>query len=254
MNDLQLEAYCDHFMRDEVVTLQGSTPSYFGVLTCRTNKDTAAIQIREFHDTEGLTNYSYVHHGMTNWSLSVTNSQKLDFNSLGIGSSGSASFVDGSSQILPQKLYLASYRTIQDDCPKCYGLNISRDVHLDENGELLVVASSEKVRQSVIKAILTKQGENQFHLTYGSSLQAIVGRKIDNFTLLTLQQSIQNAIFFLQAEQRGLQNLPDDERILRLSDIQVREDESDPRVLKVVIAVTTGNYEEVSLGLNLTVA
>lgn len=253
MFDILKERFCDHRIFDEQLSLEGASPNYFARLKFQANYNPTAIEVREFATTNGLTDYYYVVNGFSNWSLS-TDGRQINFNSLGLGGSntGVASFADGSSLIIPQRIYLATYLALPTTCPLHVNPGpaespIQKDVNINEQGRFDVVTGRDKVRQSVLKALLTITGSNQFHTTYGSLLSNIVGQKFDIFTQFNLQQSIQDAVEFLIAQQQQQISIPLAELILRVSSVDVQQDPTDPRTIQVVIKILTGAYQEVPI-------
>lgn len=253
MFDLQNERVCPHQIFDEKLSLQGGSPNYFASLKYISNRNTNAIEIREFATTNSLTNYSYTINGFTNWALSADGRQ-INFNSLGLGGPGTgvASFADGSSLINPVMTFLITYLTLDSSCPLHETANsqsspIQRDININTQGRFDIVTSTAKVRQEVLKAIRTYLNANKFHAGYGSLLSNLIGSKFDIFAQFQLQRSIQDAVDFLIQQQQLLVNLPIDETIFRVSTVDVNQDTTDPRTIKVVIKVLTGSYQEVTI-------
>ncbi len=251
--DLLKERICDHKLFDEQLTLQGSSPSYFAILKFICDGNTDAIEVREFSATEGLTNYLYSVNGLTNWALSGDGRQ-INFNTLGLGGPGTgvASFVDGATNINPTPIYLATYKTLDTECPlhDAAGDNFSpiqKDVNINEQGRIDTLIGKDKVRQAVLKALLTTSGNNTFHPTFGSLLSNAIGQKFDLFTQFNLQQSIQDAVDFLVQQQQLDPTIPLNETIFRVSSVDLSVDKDDPRTIKVALKILTGSYEEVPI-------
>jgi len=253
MKDILIEKYCTHQIFDEAITVQGSSPDYFAEFKSKSNGASSSIEVRDFHTTEALTNYNYDIQGMTHWQLNATNHRRINFNHLGIGGSGSASFVDGNTQIYPSPKYLASYRTITNECPRCQGTNIQKDIDIVSTGDLATLEGKDKLRQQVMKVILTRLTSNPFHSEYGSSLNSIIDKKLDNFTRLIIHQSISEAIKYLQDVQTNLLDLPASETILRLSSLSIVDSVESPNKVSITISILSGDYEEIPIGFNLLV-
>lgn len=248
MGDFFLGRACDHLIVDELLSINGLSPNYYATLNYLANGATSTMVLREFGATEGMTNFIYTLNGFTNWNL-LSDRKTVQFNTLGLGT-GAAAFLDGSTLINPAPLFLASYTATADTCPKhLAGVNIMNDLAFDSGGRLRQVTGLDKVRQQVVKAILTALGANQFHPDYGSTAQELIGQKFDIFAQLKLQQTIQGAVQGLIAEQQSIVNLPLDETITRISNLQVSQASSDPRTLNVLIKIQTGTYEEAAVSL-----
>lgn len=259
MFDLQLQRICDHKIFDERLTIQGASPNYFAVLNYVSNKDSEAIEIRDFSATDGLTGYSYSLNGVTNWSLS-TDGRQINFNTLGLGGPGTgvASFVDGATLVSPEKVYMATYYSMGTTCP-LHDLPgpsfspIQKDVNINPSGQFVTVTGADKVRQAVVKALLTAVGSNSFHSSYGAWLTNAIGQKFNVYTQFTIQQSVQDAVdFLIQQQQQATIYIPPEELIFRVSNVNISTVEGSPTTLQVSIRVLTGAYQEVDVSLGVS--
>jgi len=251
MYDLQNNAPCNHLVIDYPLSLDGISPNYYANLLYPSNKNTNDIDVREWGATEGMTNYSYNLHGMTNWSLN-TGGTRINFNTqTGIGV-GSASFVDGSTMIYPPKKYVATYNTLIDNCPKCSGTGRSNDINIEGDGSLETLRRANKIRQQVRKAVMTLQSSNAFHEGYGSVLSESIGSKLTFLKKVYIQKTIQDAINYLIESQGEESGVPVEDLILRISDMRLEQDQTDPRKLNIQITVTNGKYEEISTGVKVS--
>ena len=119
------------------------------------------------------------------------------------------------------------------------------DIKLERDGSLSTVIDNSKLRQDIVKIMLTKLGENKFHPTYGSEVGAInIGQVPDQELLeLDLVSSVEDAIVKLIALQKGQarrQFLTPGERIIALLDVSAQRDLADPRMYSIFITVQTG--------------
>jgi phage baseplate assembly protein W len=261
--DLSINKICDHRIFDEQLTLIGASPTYYAVLKFGSNLNTNAIEVREFNATDGLTNYSYTINGFTNWAIS-TDGRQINFNTLGIGGIGAASFADGSSQIIPQPLYMATYQTLPQNCPlhneaavpptpgqPKSSIPLQKDINLTPQGGFDTVTGHSKVRQAVLKALLTAQGNNPFYAKYGSTMASTIGRKFDLFTQFSLQNSVQSTVNFLIQQQQQQIAIPLAETILKVSSVTVNNDPTDHRTIKITILILVGDYTNLPIVFNL---
>src|SRR5665213_69285 len=261
--DLSNNRYCDHLIFDEQLTLIGSSPSYYAILKFGSNLNTTAIEVRNFNNTDGLTNYSYTINGFTNWTISPDGRQ-INFNALGIGGIGSASFADGSTQIDPEPLYMATYQTLPQTCPlhietalppkpgqPLSSIPIQKDINITPQGGFATVTGHAKVIQALLKALTTAQGDNVNYPNYGSTMSTAIGRKFDLFTQFSLQNSIQSTVNFLIQQQQQQIALPPSETILKVSSVNLTTDKTDPRTISVVIAILAGDYTTLPVVFNL---
>lgn len=126
----------------------------------------------------------------------------------------------------------------------------SGDISLESSGEISVVFGNQKIRQDVVKIILTKIGENRFHPQYGSNTgQLQIGTILDQALVEEdLRQSAQSAIRYLmqlQREQSRKQLLSSSEIILDIKNLQIERDEADPRLYNIFISVLTQKLESI---------
>lgn len=130
-------------------------------------------------------------------------------------------------------------------------LGITKDIDLDVNGRLVKIEGNDKIRQQVLKALVTQVGSNSIFPGYGSNLSSVIGQKFDTLAEFKLHNSVQQAIRFLIQEQLQQANLPLNETILGILNIQVGQDRIDPRIIRVVITVQTGDFNltEIAVGL-----
>lgn len=118
------------------------------------------------------------------------------------------------------------------------------DIAINPDGSLATVFDNDKLRQDIIKILLTKTGENKYHPTYGSNIGALqIGYIADKDLLeLDLQTSAEDAIQWLirsQINQQRLQYLTPGEVISGVKNIVVERDRLDPRMYNIFISVYT---------------
>lgn len=118
------------------------------------------------------------------------------------------------------------------------------DISIGTNGDLNTVYDNAKLRQDIIKILLTKIGENKFHSTYGSRVGALeIGFVADKELIeLDLQSSVEDAIRYLiraQQVQQRRQYLTPGEVISGIKSIIVERDKLDPRMYNIYVSVYT---------------
>lgn len=118
------------------------------------------------------------------------------------------------------------------------------DISITADGKLNTVSDNNKLRQDIVKILLTKLGENKYHPTYGSSIGAIeIGHVTDESLLeLDLSSSAESSIrnlMTLQGSQAKRQYLTPGETIVAILDVSVDRDTIDPRVYNIFISVQT---------------
>lgn len=256
--DLKLQRTCDHSIFDEAVSISGLSPNYFSVLQHQTDGSSNFMVVRELTATEGLSNFIYSRDGYSNWNLSTDGTQ-VNWNSMGMGGPGTgvASFLDAASHIMPQAQMLVSYQCDPDFCPLCVPSvgpdkrSVTKDIEFDLHGRLRTIDGNNKIKQSVFKALLTTVGTNEVLPDYGSTISLSIGQKFDALTEFRLYQSISQAVNFLIQEQSNNPLLPLNETILNLSSVNIAQDQTDPRIIRVFIKVQTGDFKQTEVTFNM---
>jgi len=249
MEDIQLGTVCDHRVLDEILTLNGITPNYFSELKFKCSLDRGSIIIREFNATENKIDFEPAIDGITDYNIDPTGKQLIQFNTLFY--TPGVNFVDGTTTLIPLRQYLATYVVnSEDDCPKCLGTKKQNDINYDELGSLKVVSGVERVKQIIIKAVLTNRGTNVFDGDYGSSLNQSIGQQALPIAILRIQQSVQDCINrLIDSQSQNSDITPDDEIILGLDDLQVVFDTTDPRKVNITMVIVIGTYEKITVNL-----
>lgn len=121
---------------------------------------------------------------------------------------------------------------------------LKNDIAIDRDGSLRTVSDNEKLRQDIVKILITELGENKFHPSYGSKVGSIeIGHVPDQELLeLDLSASTENSIrnlINLQRTQARRQFLTPGETIVDIVNINVERDLLDPRMYNVFISVLT---------------
>lgn len=132
-----------------------------------------------------------------------------------------------------------------------FDLSITRgDIKINADGSVKTVFGNSKLRQEIIKILLTELGDNKFHPKYGSHIGALqIGHYADNkLVSLDIESSARNAIrnlMSLQRSQARRQNLSPGEIIIDILDISVARDEVDPRLYNIFVSVLTQELTEI---------
>jgi|15BtaG_2_1085339.scaffolds.fasta_scaffold00067_2 hypothetical protein len=140
-----------------------------------------------------------------------------------------------------------------------YDLKLKKgDLVLNSDGQLGVVQRNEKLRQDVIKILLTDIGENKFHTFYGSK-----AGKLDIGTILSqdffrtkVEESIIQAInnlMVLQRSQGRYQFVSPAEKILSINSVEAFRDENDPRMWSVFISIITLEQDELTQTITIRI-
>lgn len=118
------------------------------------------------------------------------------------------------------------------------------DLVLDSSGSLVSVSGNNKIRQDIIKILLTRPGDNRFHSGYGSNLGLLkIGDVADESIVeLELKRSAEEAVRYLislQKNQSKGQILSLSEIILDITNISIERDSDDLRLYNIYISVLT---------------
>lgn len=126
-----------------------------------------------------------------------------------------------------------------------FDLKISKgDIIISSDGLVTPIIDNEKLRQDIIKILLTKLGDNKFHQSYGSEVGALqIGHIQDRSLLeLDLSSSAETAIrklMGLQRQQARRQYLRPGEIISAILGVSIGRDLADPRMYNIFISVQT---------------
>jgi len=118
------------------------------------------------------------------------------------------------------------------------------DLVLDNSGSLSIVSGNNKIRQDIIKILLTRLGDNRFHSRYGSDIGSLnIGGAADQQLIeLDLRRSAEEAVRYLislQKAQGMRQVLSLSEVIVDIVEISTERDTGDPRLYNIFVSVLT---------------
>ncbi len=128
---------------------------------------------------------------------------------------------------------------------------VNGDISLDNSGQPVFVEKNSKLRQDILKILLTDLGENKYHSFYGSSAGKLdIGSVLDqSFYQKNLENSVSSAInnlIRMQRSQSRYQYVSPGETILEISSVRAFRDETDPRMWSIFVSVITLEQEELS--------
>lgn len=133
-----------------------------------------------------------------------------------------------------------------------FGLKLKNgDLKLSEDGTLETVTKNSKLRQDIVKMLLTRKGSVKYHKEYGSELGIISTDNHINNSLIEskIEQTVYEGItklIGLQKIQIQRQILSPAEIILSIKGVRVERDVGDPRLYNVFISVITQQLSEIS--------
>ncbi len=133
-----------------------------------------------------------------------------------------------------------------------FGLKLKNgDLKLTQEGTLETVTKNSKLRQDIVKMLLTKKGSVKYHKEYGSELGIISSDNHINNDLMEskIEQTVYEGIsklIGLQKIQIQRQILSPSEMILNIKGVRVERDVGDPRLYNVFVSVITQQLSEIS--------
>jgi len=133
------------------------------------------------------------------------------------------------------------------------------DISLNRDGSITTVIGNNKLRQDILKILLTDLGSNKYHKRYGSYIGRLnIGDVSDNMLIsLDLERSAMNAVKNLMALQRfqaKKQGLNPGEIIVDINYVSVTRDELDPRLYNITVSVMTREITDFTTSLSVRIA
>lgn len=135
---------------------------------------------------------------------------------------------------------------------------VGGDIAISKSGNIEIVSNNEKLKQDIVKILLTKTGSNKYHPAYGSEIGILqIGHAADAELLeLDLQSSAEEAIrklISLQKKQSKRQFLSPAEVIVDIVEISVARDVNDPRAWNIFISVLTQKLTTLTESIQLRI-
>lgn len=134
---------------------------------------------------------------------------------------------------------------------------IDNDLSLLQDGTVRMVKDTQKLRQDVLKVIITTLGSNRFHPWYGCTVsEDIIGKNLpNNMMLMDIQTSIQQSLDKLkklQFQQLTVQKVSLAELINVIGEIIAYRSPEDPRQVKIDVTVYSRRLTKVEETFTLT--
>lgn len=224
--NLRLYNTCDHKIFDRELPITGTYPNYVGLLEvpCDGIKENMLIRSVDNPDTR-----------ITDFTIASDRLQILFSNDLSI--------VEGQ---VPAKRYLVDYQTKIQECPRCQGESLIGDIAVDVTGYSKVISGKDKLKQQVIKMLLTEKGNNIQLPEYGSELNTLVGGNLDQYAIVLLQKYITDTLTFLANAQLGL-DIEDSEKYLGIDALELVRDRLDITKVNVILTILNKEYTKIPI-------
>jgi len=121
---------------------------------------------------------------------------------------------------------------------------VGNDLAINPDGSAQTVRDNEKLKQDILKAILTARGSNKFHAWYGSTVsERTIGQMLDAEQLeIEASSAIQetlSTLAALQTAQARIQYVSPGETLAAVKDVRVTRDSTDPRQWSITVEVLT---------------
>ena len=133
----------------------------------------------------------------------------------------------------------------------------NNDLEIGADGNIKTITNTQKLRQDVIKVILTTLGSNRFHPWYGCSIsEDAIGKNIpDNMLFLDIETSIRQSLDRLQKlqqQQQTTQEVSLSEMIHSVGDISIYRNPDDLRQIKIDIVILSRELTQINESFNLS--
>lgn len=111
------------------------------------------------------------------------------------------------------------------------------DIQFDRTKKVRLFSGTDKLVQSIMRILLTTKGDSFEDANWGSELNNQIGSKIKNENYASIRESIIAALVHYNSLNDD--NPSSDEVIDSIDELQVVSDSDDPRIIRVVVGVTT---------------
>tara|TARA_B100000131_G_scaffold268559_1_gene267523 strand:- start:606 stop:1037 length:432 start_codon:yes stop_codon:yes gene_type:complete len=133
------------------------------------------------------------------------------------------------------------------------------DIVVGRTGDIDIVFDNEKLKQDVIKILLTGIGENKFHTYYGSAIGSLDIGSIPDQAIIEMdmttsaEESIRN-LMRLQSSQGRSQFLTPGEQIIEILGVEAVRDQDDPRSYNVYVSLLTRKLTNITESVVVKIA
>ncbi len=141
-----------------------------------------------------------------------------------------------------------------------FDLAIERgDLKIGREGSVEIISGNAKLKQDIIKILLTELRGNKYHPKYGSHIGALkIGHNADSKLMeLDIESSARSAIknlMSLQRNQSQRQVLSPSEVIVDILSVKAQRDKADPRMYNIFVSVLTQELTELSSSATVRIA
>jgi len=224
MYDIFFVSKCPHKIQNYTLTLYKHNDTYRAKLPCEVIPNKALTYIRAW-DAE----QKYIReHNSNNIQSKLVSTKNIVGANAQIGihdydfvSPTEIEFHPGAINMedLVPPVILIDFTANPKDCPRCTGTSVIKDITIDNKGRAVLVTGVNKIKQRILKALMTPLGTSPFDETYGTELYSLVGTTIKEDTRIIIQKQIVDCVNYLITNQSA--NLTDEERIASMSGLSL---------------------------------
>lgn len=152
----------------------------------------------------------------------------------------------------------ATYFTAAQNCRRCMGLRVEKDLQYNNLGNLRRVRDEEKLLQDIEKIVVTELGSNPFHPWFGTSILRLIGGKIQGAVYFRsrvggeIRTALQN-YDSVQKQQSERQLVTDQERYARILSLEILQNDFDPTAFEIDLTVQNREGALVELRKRLSI-
>jgi phage baseplate assembly protein W len=134
---------------------------------------------------------------------------------------------------------IGNAKYIQSTCPKCGGTGTTQGLGNDliEKNRYIEISGEMKLRQQILKILMTPKGYYDDELDYGCELLNIIGGKHTLLTFSKIRKAVIDSLQYLIENQ--VEDLPDNEKIYGIENFKIVTDSSVPGSNNVTFDVIT---------------
>lgn len=269
MQDAKYINRCSHHVVGEeldITKVPGKEGIYTATLSYPAVTTNALVFIRNYNDEKsfmyGSTSYldtlSYSYETLTGsidelpkssiiTKIGITNFRFVDDRTILFGENPDdltikrLQIIDGA---VPKPLFLVDYYAKSLTCPICGGSGNVQDISFSGTGAILTSVGHQKLVQTVLKSLVTVNGESAEDINYGSALDSVIGMEIDITSSATIQKCIYDSLNYVMQLQAG-QELEPEETLTGIASISIEESKTDPSKINITVVVRDGLAQEV---------
>lgn len=280
MNDTLFVTVCNHKVQNYKLTIRERDGRYFAKLPAVPVRDTAKIFIRSWEDERNyidsvsdytdLKTYLNFDARYDDKDIDPATEQLILHGPRAIIGIRNYAFVaedeieflrdehgklpiEVDENIVPKPVYLIDFVCDEKYCPRCSGTRVIKDIFLYPSGITRQITGAEKIKQRVVKALITPLGWDLSDPNFGSELSSMVGKIITEDIHLVLQTTVMNCVRHLIEMQPNTYS--DEETIVSLDSMSIEDlsngNNNEAFAVKVIVTNRLGERIDCSVAFSL---